>query len=409
MDGFDAELYLRLLGERALLSGESGRPFASPLVERARALVAVGAIDADAAQKVVDDYARAARLRGSGHGVRHRPQRHSPAVPRSQRIAFCNRTIEQPWGRLELLHATLSDAETRLAVRLVAAPGSPPGRAPHHHGPLHNALPGGLTVTDDRGTTVSTGFSGGGTDEEWSGHYASRQPLAVDTAWLEVLGERVELIAPPDGNVEIQSLADLDPAQRYLQHCLEGSPHRHHRSGAVLEVLQAFVDCGALAPDAPLAAETHQVSEALAQISPHVTVPARWRPLFARAGAQGGPVGTTPVGAITPPFDDITAAVSQLASTEEGFRITLDLTGRLGMGGPFDDEVDHVWLTYSAVDDRDNAYLGELDGWSGGDDGLSGEVAFWPALDPRATRLELRLTANRSRAVIRFPLDWSPA
>ena len=118
MDGFDAELYLRLFGERMLLSEESSRPFDSPMVERARALVAVGAIDVDIAQKVVDDYARAAQLRGSGHGVRHRPQRHSHAAPRSHchsAVSVCcaNRAPGRPGSTTTAPASTLPCSRAR--------------------------------------------------------------------------------------------------------------------------------------------------------------------------------------------------------------------------------------------------------------------------------------------------------
>src|SRR5271168_2926934 len=58
---FDAELYLRLLGEDTLLGAHdrSGEPFRSPLSEAAGALVAVGAVSAAKAEAVIDDYALA--------------------------------------------------------------------------------------------------------------------------------------------------------------------------------------------------------------------------------------------------------------------------------------------------------------------------------------------------------------
>ena len=54
--------------------------------------------------------------------------------------------------------------------------------------PLHQ-----ITLADDRGTKVATSFSGGGSDEEWRGHLHSHGPLAKDTAWIELDGERIDL------------------------------------------------------------------------------------------------------------------------------------------------------------------------------------------------------------------------
>ena len=48
-----------------------------------------------------------------------------------------------------------------------------------------------------------------------------------------------------------------------------------------------------------------------------------------------------------------------------------------------------------------------MGGWSGGDGHAQGEINYWPALDPKATRLDLMPTAETSRAVIRVPLSWT--
>ena len=72
---FDPELHLRLIGERALLDPRqmhSPDPWNDPLLEVAAALVAVGDIDEQRAQNIVDDYHLALGLRGGrGHGGFH--------------------------------------------------------------------------------------------------------------------------------------------------------------------------------------------------------------------------------------------------------------------------------------------------------------------------------------------------
>ena len=67
----DAELYLRLLGERMLLEPRDHRrgPWDSEIVEAARALTAVGVIDAEPAQAIVDDYGLAIALRSGEPGM----------------------------------------------------------------------------------------------------------------------------------------------------------------------------------------------------------------------------------------------------------------------------------------------------------------------------------------------------
>lgn len=74
----DAELYLRLTGERVLLAPgpEGGAPPESRLSTAAHALVAGGAITAGAAQAIVDDYYLALSCRAGGHHLhRRRSQR----------------------------------------------------------------------------------------------------------------------------------------------------------------------------------------------------------------------------------------------------------------------------------------------------------------------------------------------
>ena len=62
---FDAEVYLRLLGERLLDDpDQQHRHHRSPLRGPAGALVVAGAIAVDQAWRVIDDYNTATRIRG---------------------------------------------------------------------------------------------------------------------------------------------------------------------------------------------------------------------------------------------------------------------------------------------------------------------------------------------------------
>ncbi len=80
MGPFNAELYLRLIGERGLLAGSARqRGHDVELFEVARVLVAVGAIDLTDATEIVDGYDRAFGLR-SGQGPR-RFHRQAPQKP----------------------------------------------------------------------------------------------------------------------------------------------------------------------------------------------------------------------------------------------------------------------------------------------------------------------------------------
>jgi len=319
---------------------------------------------------------------------------------------------EHDSGQLELRYASLSDTDTRLAVTLRAEPA--PRRRGRHDGagPLVGGPPV-LTLTDDRGTAVSAGFSGGGAGDEWRGHYRADQPLSPQTRWIDLLGERVELLdETQELPVEIEPLDNTDPVQRYLQHCLEGLGERRPRAWSVDDAIEALVACGVLEPTAAVIDKTLAVADALrpmhrAPTAGSYALPQRWSALLAARGRGGGPTGTLVVGARTPVFDGVSAAVLELESTDTNFQIEVEIAGAVALATPFADDVQRVGITYSATDDRGNPYLGDLAGWSSNDDGIQGQVEFWPALDPMATRLDLALTADRARAVIRIPLSWS--
>jgi hypothetical protein len=127
---------------RHRVPGSGDGPWGSPVVKVARALVAVGVIDADAAQAVVDDYHLAVQLRSDG-GARHRAMfrrarqargaqrargaRPAPALkPRRGRLragdrAVCGRTagpLRQPRGCRDV-------AQRRALARAVVPAGAP--------------------------------------------------------------------------------------------------------------------------------------------------------------------------------------------------------------------------------------------------------------------------------------------
>jgi hypothetical protein len=72
MVAFDAEVYLRRLGERLLDDSDQQQPgHRSALRGAAGALVWVGAVGADRAWRVIDDYATATHIRSGKPGFVH--------------------------------------------------------------------------------------------------------------------------------------------------------------------------------------------------------------------------------------------------------------------------------------------------------------------------------------------------
>jgi len=440
--GSGAELHLRLAGEELLAGhpGEDGWAWESPLDAAAHALVAVGALPAATAQAIVDDYYLARSCRsGQDHGFRRhrRMAQYGAAAPGAAgpgpgrfRALSCGRLIGQPWGNLQVDYVVLSAAATVLHVtmRPSAALGgrfgriSPaalrqgirPGMGGHMTGP---GVPGQLTITDDRGTSVTTGFSGGGTDTEWAGEFEARPGLALDTRWIEVLGQRIELADEPGRGIEVwaEPVAEQHPGRRYLQARLAILLSAHE--GAPLDsTVGALVAAGALAAGDPAIAEAREVlrrhthggrrgrggSRAQPLAEP-------WQSLLAGRRRGAGPEGRVMVGAATPRFDGLTVAVLAVRSTAEEFTADVELSPGLPNWHAGLSRVDGPMLAWWAVDDRGGYYLGLPGNWHSAPDRAGGQVEFWPALDPAATRLDIMPTALTQRAVIRIPLSWAAA
>jgi hypothetical protein len=430
VSGFDAELHLRLLGERTLMSRPEWHYGRSQLSTTAQALVAVEAIDPELAEAVIDDYHLAAALRSGQlelYSMRtHRADRDAHAAPLApRRVVPCDRVIEKGGDTLHVRYVSLDDDSTTVAVTYSTQPPQPRRR----HGRAAMMMAGGMmaggafgsggrlhqiTLGDDRGTTVATHFSGGGSDLEWRGHLDADRPLAKDTAWIEVDGGRIELEElPPPGEVFVERLPDESPALRHLW-SLVATPDDFHGPTADLEpAIEALTAAGALAPDDPTLADVRAVA-AIVDRHQHPRgarrigrLPEPWRSLLARRGSVDGPSGTAAIGLFTPVFDGIAIAALSLESGEEGFEVEVEVTPNLVMHDPFEDSGLGRTLTWWARDDRGNHYLGHVGDWGGGGACGHGGVSFGPALDPRAGRLELLPTAETSRAVISFELPWA--
>jgi hypothetical protein len=421
---FDAELYLRLAGERGVLarSDRHRPPWEWPLATASRALVAIGAIDAGTAQAVLDDYLLAASLRGEDHAF-HRSSGHrspvgAPQVLAPRRVVACDTTIESSNGVLQLRYVSLGDESTTVSGTFRApAPASGPRR---RHGPIvamgwgPGSSPPQVMLADDSGTTTAADFNGGGSDDEWSGRFEAVVPLDPGTAWIEVDGVRVVLAeAAQPAEAFVEPLPEEDPAVRHLW-AMAWAPSHMHGPPDASPAVEALVAAGALAPGDPVIAAVTTVLRVVDQMhmppgGPSPRLPEPWRTMVVRRRRPDGPTGIIAVAAVTPPFDGITVGVSVLESMPEGFEIEAEVVPDVSVHMPYEPvDVDAAQLTWRAVDDRGNHHLGRTSSWSGGDGRGWGEVVFWPAIDPKATRLDLLPTSKTERAVIRVPLSWRP-
>lgn len=427
MKPFDAELYLRLLGEETLVvPGSPGRdPWGSPVNEPARALVAVGAIAAEDAEKVIDEYALARALRDEdAHHLHHRlvmrrmqvtpPQNAAPPKPR--RVVACDAHIEIGHGTLHVRHVILAEDETKLGVTWHAS--LSPSASPNRRQGMFPGHPGGPPmprVLDDRGSSANTHFSGGGSEYAWVGTLHTDSPLAADTAWIELDGTRLDLMdTPPSFEIAVEPLPEQPPAHRYLWQRL-AAPDRHHGRSELLDpVLEALIAAGELEPDDPIIPQARRVAGLIPQHpgpwSPAggaSGLPEPWQSLLRRAGRSDGPAGSIAIGAITPEFDGFTVAVFSLDSAPEHFSAEVETTPGVTHRHPFSSEINPREIAWWAADDRGNHYLGTMGSWSGGHQTSEGQIQFTPALDPKARRLDILPTAQTSRARISVPLPWT--
>ncbi|MGH2719733.1 MAG: hypothetical protein ACRDJU_14315, partial [Actinomycetota bacterium] len=272
MDEFDAELYLRLAGERMLTEGGGG-PWGSTLTDAARALLGVGAIDLATARAVCDDYALALSLRGRGVPVGVGGPRGAgsaqPPVPASPRVVSCERTIPQPWGLLTVHYAVLRADATLLKVSLARDRVQAGKRGARRDvltsaGPVPAWHPQTIPLADDKGTSTTAAFStGGGSDLEWEATYTAEPGLARDAAWIELLGERIACSdRPAHGEVVVEPVPG-DPAHRYLWHQVARGSARPGKTVDLSAVIAALEACGALPPGDGDAAAAAGVAEVL--------------------------------------------------------------------------------------------------------------------------------------------------
>ena len=434
----DAELHLRLTGERLLIEhrGDEGGPWESPLDAAAHALVAVGALPATTAQAIVNDYDLAQSCR-SGESSGFRRHQHRLAAQAAAAAApgdlgrfrplSCGQVIGQPWGNLIVDHIVLSEHSTVLHVtmhpsaaqggrfgrvsRFALGPAArPPARVGTHM--AATGIPGQLTLTDDQGTSVTAGFSGGGTDTEWAGEFEAQPGLALDARWIEVLGQRIELAddLPPGVAVWTEPVAEQHPGRRYLQARL-AMLLSAHEDAPLDTTIGALVAAGALAAGDPAIAEARAVLQQHTHGGQRGAGAQRlaepWRSLLAARGRGPAPRGRIMVGAATPRFGGVSVGVLAVRSTGEELTADVELVPGVPHWHEGLSRAGQPMLIWWAADDVGGYYLGQPGSWQSSHERAGGRIEFWPALDAAATRLDIMPTMLTERAVIRIPLNWA--
>ncbi|MCU1657521.1 MAG: hypothetical protein JWO57_2177, partial [Pseudonocardiales bacterium] len=232
----------------------------------------------------------------------------------------------------------------------------------------------------------------------WHGYYEASPGPALTAAWLEIAGERVELIASPAiATVAVEHFDAADEpiehrAARYLDHLRHGE-----NPTAWAIAADAFVRCGVLAAD----------SVAVTAPPPHLrptgSGPSRGTPPAAHPSPDD-PTNRLIVGVSTPVFDGIGLSILELARQADGFE--LDFAGAGVVARPHDGPaIDEPTLVFTAVDDRGGCYGGRMAEFAADGFGWHGRVSFAPALAPDAGRLAIAVGTENARAIVTVELD----
>lgn len=302
----------------------------------------------------------------------------------------------------------------------------PPELAHDHRGPMRELLD--CSATDDRGASYEGHFSGGGSPGEWDGQFHLDPVPPASARWLDVTVAgagpvRVHLDAlpetrptsavrlppdeAPDRFVDALTIMLLRAGQEGQLSNLENDEPR------AVAVPAALLGAGVLTADSPAlrrlaAAATRlgmELPPQLRDVRPG-ELPTEWLDMLARSGRADGPAGTIPAAAALPEIDGVSLVISLLSSNRESATFRVHARGwhdpvrarrRWNMSAPF---------RWTARDDLGHCYETDDSGGGFGGGVADLELSLWPAIDPRASTLELVVTGMTTAVSVTVPLDW---
>ncbi len=405
----------------------------------------VGAITAETEGDVVGGLraALAARRRIGQHDLlsyrsfRHHPMRRRAArttapsgPPRAIPVgASASGEIEGVPVRFYLGVLVLEQGGATLTVR-VRFPAELEERDHRHMDPVFDALDE-VGAVDDRGATYRADFNGGGGDGEWNGRFQLSPAPPPGVRWLDVTAPGVPAIRVPLDATPRDLQVTTDPvrtsaADRFLdaqtiQLLLREPTDLDWESDdddrdqePLFRIASHLVAAGVLTTDSPslrrLAAAAVRLDTSLpgplAAIEP-TGLPADWLSLLSRTGCTDGPTGTVAIAAVLPEVDGIQCVIEDLVSCPES--ATMQVHGR---GWPDPQQPGGVrseQITWSARDDAGGWYVVGESGSSSHNGEAELDLAFSPAINPRARVLDIILTGPTTQVTVAVPLDWQEA
>jgi hypothetical protein len=405
---FDPELYLRRKAEEFWADPERvGRSDSSSLASAASALVAVGVLSARRAEPVLDQFDLAwdvefARCRPGWSPASQRVGYISLERLADARVVALGDELTLSAGTLRLRYAVLERDHTALIADFHVT-GTPTGLSDWIRVP--SGMPSGLIrpeLTDASGTARTLEFNGHGNDDRWSGQFSTNIAIPRDSSWIELYGRRIELNrSPVPASVTIEPVRSRNPSQMHLLRVLASADPFHAQDPSAAS--DALLAVGAIASDDPVLVQIKATGtneppsrHKLAYPKNLIGLPEPWPAL--RANEMAGPDQMFVTGITTDEFDGHRVAVLAIRSHPDGLIVEAEVT-LADNGRSILEDQELIWW---ARDDRGQSYLGT---WAGsGRQSMSGELKFFPTLDPNATRLDLMPSAPTIRAVITVPL-----
>ena len=369
---------------------------------------------------MIDDYATTRRIRSGKPGFVHfgpplRRRKADSLMPRQFRVIGQEILVREVQVLVRDL-AIAADRGTLRYRRYLDAPG--PGQV----GRL-SRRPGGFpwnvtppAIIDSDGNQPAVGFGDGGRDGEGyvDGELELRGTIAPEAAWLEVDGTRVDLHGRgARWEVGVEALEDQSPVQRFLWRHLAVAVPRSGLTTDLEPMIGALVAAGALQEGSLLVEDLRAVTARMPRRPLHQRRITRastrglvepWGSLLDRLGSDDGPEWTLVLGAVPPACDGVQFAANSITSDLDGFEVEFDVTPNvLGVGA-----LEDLPVGWWARDDRENHYVGILTGGGVRGDSAQGTLRYWPALDPRAKRLDVLMCVESHRAVVSVSLPESP-
>lgn len=318
--------------------------------------------------------------------------------------------MDVPWGHVSVRWVRLAEDWTDMAVSGQDRTYRPRiGRGPPPQLPT-------LEVGDDRGTTTTCRF--GGTRDDggnFSGTFTAEMPLALDTAWLALHAERVDLPTPARAHhvVHVEPLPARPLGLSYLWHELGvwGArlcrPDRLWQPDDKTPVVEGLVAVGALDPTDPELLALRWVTEVVGGLTtgtdPPPSVPPPWATMLAQErvfSPRAAMTGAVPVGAVVGPFDGVVVAIDGIDAQPDGFSIEVAVSP----GARLNQRVDGTALEWWVQGDAGDVVLGMLEDWAGPAETMKrklyGRIEFDRPLNARTHVVRITPTTMTDRAVV---------